>query len=211
MIMNVFWDWNGTLCDDVFTALQAVNAILAKRDRQPIDLDTYYSYMDTPIYKFYEHLFDLQKEPMSVLGAEFYAFYDKFLRKDCLMPGAYETLTKLKEAGVRQFILSSSHRDQILPTVTRLGLLPFFEKVLAADDWNVASKSERARLFCISNGLRGEETWFVGDLLHDRDAARMCGAHCLLIPNGHQSENDLQSTGECFCPSITEVPRRLGL
>ena len=211
MTMNVFWDWNGTLCDDVFTALQAVNAILAKRDRQPIDLDAYYSYMDTPIYKFYEHLFDLQKEPMSVLGAEFYANYDKFLRKDCLMQGAYQTLTMLKEAGVRQFLLSSSHCDQIMPTVSRLGLLPFFEKVLAADDWNVASKSERARQFCVSNGLRGEETWFVGDLLHDWDAAKLCGAHCLLIPHGHQSEQDLKNAGDCFCPSVTEVPKRLGL
>ncbi len=209
--MNVFWDWNGTLCDDLFTALQAVNAILAKRGRQPIDLNAYYSYMDTPIYKFYEHLFDLQKEPMSVLGAEFYAFYDKFLRKDCLMQGAYETLTKLKQAGVRQFILSSSHRDSILPHITRVSILPFFEEVLAADDWNVTSKSERARLFCEQNGLRGEETWFVGDLLHDLDTAKLCGAHCLLIPNGHQSAKDLQTAGECFCPSITEVPKRIGL
>ena len=211
MTMNVFWDWNGTLCDDVFTALQAVNAILAKRNRPPIDLDAYYSYMDTPIYKFYEHLFDLQKEPMSVLGGEFYANYDKYLRKDCLMQGAWETLMKLKQAGVRQFLLSSSHRDRILPTVSRLGLLPFFDQILAADDWNVSSKSERAKQFCEQNGLCGEDTWFVGDLLHDKHAADACGAHCLLIPHGHQSEQDLKTVGDCFCPSISEVPTRLGL
>lgn len=209
--MNVFWDWNGTLCDDVFLALEAVNAILAKRNRPTVDLASYYSYMDTPISKFYEHLFDFKQDPMSVLSSEFYSYYNAHLRSDCLMSGAWETLNTLKEAGVRQFLLSSSHRDSILPTVTRLGLLPFFDEVLAADDWHVTSKSERARLFFEENGLHGEETWFVGDLLHDLDAATLCGASCLLIPAGHQSEEDLRKTGKCFCPSITEVPKRLGL
>lgn len=209
--MNVFWDWNGTLCDDVLLALEAVNAMLAKRSRPPIDLASYYSYMDTPISRFYEHLFDFEEVPMSVLSAEFYDYYHKHLRDRCLMPGALQTLTALKEAGVRQFLLSSSHRDSILPTLTRLELLPFFEEVLAADDWQVTSKAERARLFFEEHGLRGEETWFVGDLLHDLDAATLCGAHCLLIPAGHQSEQDLRKTGMCFCPSISEVPRRLGL
>lgn len=209
--MQVFWDWNGTLCDDVLLSLEAVNAMLCRRKRSPITLQQYYSYMDTPIRRFYAHMFDLQQVSMAQLSDEFHAYYQQHLREDCLAAGAYPTLCLLKKAGVRQYVLSSSHRDSILPTLKRLRLLPFFEDVLAAEDWDAAPKAERAKAYCDLHGLRGDETWFIGDLLHDRDAALACGAHCLLLPIGHQSEQDLKTAGACFCLDFSEIPVRLGL
>lgn len=209
MSIHVFWDWNGTLCDDVLLALEAVNEMLRKRSRAPITLAAYYSYIDLPIRRFYEHVFDLNQVPMEVISVEYQSYYDAHLREDCLMPGALETLRALRNAGAKQYILTSSHRESVLPTVERLGLLPFFDVVLGAEDWHVRSKEERARRFCEENGLFGESLWFIGDMLHDREAARACGASCLLIPGGHQSEEDLRNAGDCFCPSVTEVPMRI--
>ena len=48
MGVHVFWDWNGTLCDDVLLSLEAVNQMLRKRSRPPIGLDEYYRYIDVP-------------------------------------------------------------------------------------------------------------------------------------------------------------------
>ena len=62
---TVIWDWNGTLADDGYASLLVVNDILAKRNMPPITMDQYYQYIDTPISRFYEHLFDLNKVPMS--------------------------------------------------------------------------------------------------------------------------------------------------
>lgn len=209
MAVHVFWDWNGTLCDDVLLALEAVNEMLRKRSRAPIGLADYYSYIDVPIRRFYEHVFDLDQLPMEVISVEYQSYYDAHLRKDCLMPGARETLSALRDAGAKQYILTSSHKESVLPTVEKLGLLPFFDEVLGAEDWHVLPKEDRARAFCEKNGLLGESLWFVGDMLHDRDAANACGASCLLIPGGHQSEADLRGAGDCFCPSISEVPERI--
>lgn len=209
MAIHVFWDWNGTLCDDVLLALEAVNEMLRKRERAPITLADYYSYIDIPIRRFYEHVFDLNELPMEVISVEYQSYYDAHLREDCLMPGARETLLALRDAGAKQYILTSSHKESVLPTVEKLGLLPFFDAVLGAEDWHVQSKEDRARAFCEKNGLYGESLWFVGDMLHDRDAAKACGASCLLIPGGHQSEQDLRGAGDCFCPSITDVPMRI--
>lgn len=206
MATHVFWDWNGTLCDDVLLALEAVNEMLRKRSRAPIGLEDYYSYIDIPIRRFYEHVFDLNEVSMEVIAAEFNAYYDAHLRADCLMPGARETLSALRDAGVKQYILTSSHRESVYPTVEKLGLLPFFDAVLGAEDWNVLSKEERARAFCAENGLLEQDLWFIGDMLHDRDTANACGASCLLIPGGHQSEQDLRKAGDCFCERITDVP-----
>ena len=211
MAIHVFWDWNGTLCDDVLLALEAVNEMLRKRERTPITLADYYSYIELPIRRFYEHVFDLNETPMEVISGEYNSYYDANLRRDCLRSGARETLLTLREAGVKQYLLTSSHRETVLPTVEKLGLLPYFDALLAAEDWGVLPKEDRARVFCEENGLCGESLWFVGDMLLDLDTARACGASCLLLPGGHQSEEDLRGAGDCFCPSITEVPERIGI
>ena len=71
MIRNVVWDWNGTLLDDVEASLVSVNDMLDSFSIPPITLETYYTYVDTPISRFYEHLFDLEKMPMSRLAPLF--------------------------------------------------------------------------------------------------------------------------------------------
>mgnify|MGYP006874741744 CR=1 FL=1 len=57
----VVWDWNGTIVDDVNTSLLSVNDMLIKRNLPTITIQQYHEYLDTPIYKFYEHIFDLNK------------------------------------------------------------------------------------------------------------------------------------------------------
>ena len=88
--------------------------------------------------------------------------------------------------------------------------MPYFEAVLGAEDWKVGSKAERARLFCCEKGLCKEETWFIGDLLHDLETAHHCGASCILLSGGHQSDEELQATG-CFCASVSEILSVMGL
>ena len=209
--MNIFWDWNGTVCNDLQLSFDAVNHMLHRRGRAPITMEQYYSYIDTPISKFYEHLFDFSVEPMSVLGSEFNSYYRSNAHKLCITDGVLEVIKALHGAGARQFILSSSHKSTILPLAESWGILPYFESVLGAEDWSVGPKDERARCFCRENGLCPDETWFIGDLLHDLETARLCGASCLLLPIGHQSTHDLQTAGESFCPSVAEILHRIGI
>lgn len=209
MGVHVFWDWNGTLCDDVLLSLEAVNQMLRKRSRAPIGLDEYYRYIDVPISRFYAHLFDLNELPMAVISDEFQAYYRAHLRTDCLTPGALDALNELRDAGAKQYLLTSSHRESVLPTLEKLDLLPYFDAFLAAEDWGALPKADRAKAFCDANGLCGQDVWFVGDQLHDWETARACGASCLLLPTGHQSEETLRSAGPCFCPSLAAVPSRI--
>ncbi len=208
--MNVFWDWNGTLCDDVALSLEAVNDMLSRRGRNGITMEEYYSYMGTPISKFYEHLFDFSVDPMEQLSREFYGYYQANVHTLRLREGVEEILKTLQEQGVKQFILSSSHKDSILPLACKWGILHYFDAVLGAEDWKVGSKAERARFFCCENNLCNEETWFIGDLLHDLETAEHCGASCLLLPGGHQAERLLKQTGS-YCSHIREIPACIGL
>ena len=189
----VIWDWNGTLADDLDASLQATNDILAKRDRPPITLEQYYSYIDTPISRFYEHLFDLNEVPMSVIGREFSEFYPKYF--ESLHAGAEALLQKLHFAGVKQVILSSSHRSVVERDTAAQGIRPYFDEILAADDLLAESKEERGRLWVQHQNIPAEQMVVIGDTLHDLAAARYIGADCILCAIGHQSETDLLTGG----------------
>ena len=67
----ILWDWNGTLADDGYASLLAVNDMLEKRSMPAITMEQYYQYIDTPISKFYEHLFDLNQVTMDTIAVEF--------------------------------------------------------------------------------------------------------------------------------------------
>lgn len=206
---TVFWDWNGTLCDDRKTALDAVNVMLRRRGEEALSVERYLAAIDTPIERFYAHFFDLEKEPVEVLLVEYHRLYRELLPENCIAAGATEVLEAFRGKGFLQVLLSSSHKESILPPMIRGGLLPYFSAVLAADDWLAKSKTERAKRYIQSNGIDGKDCWFIGDLLHDRDTAESCGGNCLLLPFGHQPEADLRAAGECFCPSFEEAKKRI--
>lgn len=209
MATTVFWDWNGTLCNDVQPALDAVNEMLRRRGKEEIGLYLFRSCIDTPIEKFYAHFFDFSVDPMEKISPEYHALYKAYLPLDCLAPGAKETLQLFSEKGIRQVVLSSSHKDTILPYLESNGILHYFDAVLAADNWLALPKHERAKKYCEEKGIDGKDAWFVGDLLHDRETAEYCGGHCLLLPTGHHNADTLMQAGDCFCPSFSEIKHRI--
>ena len=203
----VIWDWNGTLADDVQASLQATNAILAKRNRPPITLEQYYSYIDTPISRFYEHLFDLNEVSMEVIGAEFYSFYPRYF--EGLHSGAVELLRTLHGSGIRQVILSSGHRDNVERDMARLGILPYFDEILAADDLLAESKKARGLHWIQTQDSAPSQMVMIGDTLHDYATARAMGIDCILCAIGHQSEADLLTAGVPVVHGYDQLARLL--
>lgn len=189
----VIWDWNGTLADDVGASLLATNDILKNHGKASISMEQYYEYIDTPISRFYEHLFDLDEVPMSVIGPEFSAYYPKYF--EGLHEGAAQLLQEVQRAGMRQVILSSSHRDSIARDAAHFGILSYFEKILAADDLLAESKVERGKDWVETQEISPADMVMIGDTLHDFDTARAMGVDCILCAIGHQSEKDLRTAG----------------
>lgn len=64
---HIIWDWNGTLLDDIGASLASVNDMLAMRGKPPIDADYYRECIGVPIIKFYEKVFELEKEDYSLI------------------------------------------------------------------------------------------------------------------------------------------------
>lgn len=199
---NIFWDWNGTLVDDVDLAMDAANDMLCRRNREPITKTQYYAYIDTPIIRFYEHIFDFSQITIEEIMVEFNEYYCRNLSDYPLMKGAKDVLQEFLEKGIKQSVLSSSSNEMLLPYVEKFGLNKYFESILGASDNYCNGKTERAIKYIREKNINPKNCILIGDTLHDFDTACAIGCDCILIPNGHQSKEDLVATGATIAEDI---------
>lgn len=189
----IIWDWNGTIVNDVLVALGAVNKILEKRQMKPITLEQYYSYLETPIIKFYEHLFDFSKVDFNEIAEEFSEYYDELLPEFPLFMNSYYVLHHLYKDGVKQIIVSGSKTEKITSVLQRFNLMCYFDDIIGADDHFAESKLERGTEAIKKLNVEPSECLVVGDTVHDDILAKEIGADCVLFSGGHQSKKDLES------------------
>ncbi|PKM62961.1 MAG: hypothetical protein CVU97_02710 [Firmicutes bacterium HGW-Firmicutes-21] len=206
---HVLWDWNGTLIDDMECSLTAVNIMLSKRNKSSITREQYFEYIDTPIRRFYENIFDFSEISMTEIMEDFNLYYSLHIGEFPLMSGAREVLEELNKKGATQIILSSSSNDIILPFSEKIKVKHFFEHILGASDSYVNGKIERAVCFISDNDINPKSCVLIGDTLHDYETAAALGCDCILIPNGHQARADLIATGAIVAKDISFVPNLL--
>lgn len=203
MYQYIFWDWNGTIIDDVGVALDAVNQMLQERDYPIITLQRYRELMDTPIIHFYEPIFDLEKYPFEEIADEFQRLYQKG------NPQPYGTIPDLlqqfQEQGRHQIILSSSQRQSIQVSLDALGFCKYFDAILGADDIYAQSKVDRAVDYLLQEQIAPEQCVLIGDTVHDYEVADSMGIACVLLSSGHDDRRLLQ---ECGC-AVCEDPQQL--
>lgn len=195
MYQYIFWDWNGTIIDDVDVALNAVNRMLQKRAYPVITLQRYRELMDTPIIRFYKPIFDLDKYPFEEIADEFQRLYQKG------NPQPYSEVPNLIQQfwkqGRHQIVLSSSERQSIQILSDALGFLDYFDAILGADDIYALSKVERAVDYLQREGIMPEQCVIIGDTVHDYEVAHSMGIACVLLACGHDDEKSLR---QCGCP-----------
>ena len=201
----VLWDWNGTLLDDVGAALQAVNTMLTRRGAKLIGLPQYHDYIDVPIRKFYENIFDLEKEDYSEILIEYNNAYEALRNNIMLAQGVHRVLDYLCDAGVLQAIVSSSEQNQLRDAVKHFELDCYFDAVLGAEDYLAGSKLERAKQYISKNCIEPSSVLVVGDLLHDYEMAQSVGADCVLLGRGHHSVQKLRGSGAKVIEAISQI------
>ncbi len=189
----IIWDWNGTLLNDIGASLASVNDMLALRGRAPIDIDYYKECIGVPIIKFYEKVFDMEKEDYSIIIKQYNEGYLYHLRNVGLTDGALEALEYFKKSGAKQVIVSSSNNDQLCINAKKYGVSGYFDEILGAGDYFAGSKIERAKDYLSKNSAQKKEVLVIGDLWHDAEMADTLGADCILLTSGHEHPERLKN------------------
>ena len=198
MLTHVVWDWNGTLFDDLHACVSVANQLLGEFGLPGLTgVAEYHAKFRFPIVEYYADLgFDTSPEGNFDAAARRYMELYGAASVECrLHDGATEALTAMREAGVRQVLISASQQDNLRAQIAPFGLDPFFDGVHGIDDIYAASKEGLARRWLAQEGLSGEVVLFVGDSEHDFEIAQAIGARCVLFSGGHHARPHLETLG----------------
>lgn len=186
--MIIFWDWNGTLLDDVDICIRCINHLLEKRKLPLLSREKYLQIFDFPVKTYYEKAgFNFRKESFDDLAEEFMDWYYEYLPEATLFPKAVDVLTRFKNKGHHQVVLSAMEHESLIKSLEDQGILPFFDEVAGISDIYANGKLESAKKLVQRLDLDGSDKILVGDTLHDLEVANELGIPHFLVADGHQA------------------------
>jgi len=193
---TVIWDWNGTLLDDFELSLHVINVLLAERNLPLIDSSRYREVFSFPVKDYYAKIgFDFSREPFEIPAREFIDMYNRDVVKCNLHTGVIAVLERIRSAGKQQVILSAMEQVILEQTLGSHQISHYFDKISGLDNHYADSKIENGKLLIEKLKLNPDETCLIGDTTHDSEVAKELGCSCILVANGHQSEDRLKQTG----------------
>ena len=200
---HIFWDWNGTLLDDVKRCMSCINTMVRKRGLPLLEsIRDYQNVFGFPIIDYYRRVgFDFTKESFEVLAVEYIDLYhEKGGVPVCLFSDVKDTLKSLHEADYLQVVLSASAMDNLLTQIYPYDILSFFDGILGVSDIYAKSKVDIGRDYMSHNPVTAG--LMVGDTVHDYEVAVAMGIDCVLVDRGHQSREQLRA---CSVPIFDDI------
>lgn len=206
MIKYVFFDFNGTILNDVDLCLNLLNQILAKQGHKSISLELYKNIFTFPIKKYYELAgIDFSKDSFEDLSKWFINNYQEASFKCEIYPHLLEVIAKLKEKDIKIVVLSASQLTNLCEQLEVLKIKDKFDYILGLDNIYAASKLEVARKFIEDNNINPQEVLAVGDTLHDYEVASALNFKSLLFSEGHQSIEVLKKANRPIISDLKEI------
>ncbi len=207
-MQSVIWDWNGTLLNDIDLSLISINQLLQKRHLKLLDKGTYKEVFTFPVKEYYAAVgFDFSKEDFAIPAREYIDFFNSRVSDCSLHEKAVEVLDYFQQKGARQFVLSAMQQDKLEQSLKQQGILGFFDSIAGLNDHYATSKVERGVQLIADFDIEKENSLMVGDTIHDFEVAKKLGINCVLIPNGHQSEARLRTTGAKVIPNLAKLAK----
>ncbi|MBO4710488.1 HAD family hydrolase [bacterium] len=205
----IIFDWNGTLIDDVWLNLNAINSVLEKRRMHPITIEYYRENFCFPVSIFYKELgLDIKNE-WEEIAQEFGKTYISDIDKVKLFPDVVSTLEELTKAGIEVSILSAMEHKMLNKHVEMLRINNYFRFIEGIENYYAEGKTHLCREILEKSGYSEKEILFVGDTCHDYETAKTAGCDVALVSRGHNTEEILKNTGAPVFKSLTDLLKRL--
>ena len=203
MIKHVFFDFNGTIIDDLVLCYDLLNEFLEEQGKEKITLERYKDIFRFPIKEYYRLAgIDFEKESYESLSIKFIKKYQPASLKCGLYKEVVPTLKKLNELGIKCYIISASEKNNLIEQCQSYDIVKYFVDILGIENIHAKSKVDIAVNYINEKKLNKEEVLFIGDTLHDVEVAKAMGVKYALVSCGHQS---LKVLKEANCPIYNDV------
>lgn len=202
----IFFDFNGTIIDDVDLCLEILNDLLKKQNKPLVTRQRYKEIFTFPVKKYYELAgIDFSLNSFEELAVEFIDAYQPRSLSCGLYPNAKQVFQALKDKGYHLVILSASEKKNLLEQCDAYEITSYFDAILGIDNIHAESKVQIALNYMKDQAIQGKDVLFIGDTLHDLEVAYAMEAECTLVSCGHQSKEVLASGGVPILSSISDV------
>lgn len=203
---HIIWDWNGTLLDDAWLCVDVMNGMLKERGLALKTVAEYQELFDFPVKDYYVKLgFDFDKEPFDEVGLEFIIRYNRRQGETRLHPEVHAVLAQMATLGFTQHILSAREHNELIAETRSLGVFGYFNRIRGLDDHYAHGKTDVGLRLVEEIGAAKTKILFIGDTLHDAEVAAELGIDCILIPNGHHSEQRLTQVNVPLIYSLNDL------
>jgi phosphoglycolate phosphatase len=193
MTPALIFDLDGTLADTAPDLLEATNAVLLARGRQPIVPDTLHHMVGFGARSLIMQAMSATGAPpdekeMVALEAIFLAHYREHIAdRSVLVPGVAETLTTLKAKGTRLGLLTNKPYDLTLKFLPLLKLDGYFDAVYGAGRMPYAKPDPR--IFAdVTRDVGGGPAVMFGDSVTDLRTGRAANVPVILVSYGYTSQ-----------------------
>ncbi|GBC69472.1 Pyrophosphatase PpaX [archaeon HR01] len=121
--------------------------------------------------------------------------------------GVVELVNSLKNAGFRVAVATNTHRDAAVLALERSGLLDKIDAIVSRDDVsNLKPRGDLLLKVAERMAARPEDILYVGDSVHDFQAAREAGASFIAVEGGIHDRQTFEQAG---CKTIISWPLEL--
>ena len=190
----IFWDFNGTILDDVELCHNLLNQLLVEEGGKEVTRKRYLDIFTFPVKKYYIKAgLDVNNTPFDVLAHRFMDRYQSASLKEKLYPSVIETINRFKENGYKNICLSASKYDNLVEQLKYFEIFDLFDDVLGTKDIYAKTKLDVAIKYVKENNIDPKDMLMIGDTLHDAHIAKKLGASVILNANGHQSRKRLKN------------------
>ena len=172
--------------DDLPAVFKASNFVLVQAGKTAMSLEQFRAEFALPFTTFYDrHTPDV---PMPQLESWFHSEFKQSQDSVCELPHAREFLEFCRGRKVRTFLLSTVHEDHFATQCRITGFDRFLDKPYIG----VWDKRKKIHEILDDNGLKPDETMFIGDMEHDIETARHGGIHSCAVLTGYNTLEQLR-------------------
>lgn len=206
MYKTIIFDFNGTLIDDCKLCLKILNYLCKEYNIKKVSKRKYLDIFTFPVYLYYKELgFNTNEEEFKVVGSKFHTYYNDLSYKEVkLFKNVIKVLDALK-GKYTLVCLSASHQNTLEKQLKFYGIFEYFDFVVGLNDTLANSKEQVAINFANENKIKGNETLFIGDSIHDLEVANAINANCYLLSTGHTSKRRLLNETNNVITNIIKV------
>ncbi len=206
MITHIVWDYNGTVLDDTYTSVLAVNEMLMSRGLPKTNLEVYKKSLVMPLTEYYKTV-GIYTDDISVLSQEFRKYCDIHKENSHIFNGVYDVILFAKSLGIKNILLSSLYHEHLLEETKKYNIDGWFDIISGLSDKNLGSKSATAAAIFEKESIDPKNVLFIGDLVTDAHTAYELGADCILIPNGHMDKERCKLACDKVFDNVRQVTK----